>query len=97
MGFALVDHSRRYLLSEWADRLSASISRELARGNHHCEVELAGPAASPAHPPPPVNTLALRTVGYGHRLEGTGRRARTDAALVRDGAWPDGSGGDAAA
>ena len=50
MGFALVDHSRRYLLSKWADRLSASISRELARGNHY-EVELAGPASSPAHPP----------------------------------------------
>ena len=23
MGFALADHTRRYLLSEWADRLSA--------------------------------------------------------------------------
>ena len=62
MGFALVDHSRRYLLSGWADRLSASISRELAHGNH-CEVELAGPVSSPAHPPPPVNALALLTHG----------------------------------
>ena len=56
MGFALVDHSRRYLLSGWADRLSASISRELARGNC-CEVELAGPAASPAIEPFPITVI----------------------------------------
>ena len=64
MGFALVDHSRRYLLSGWADRLSASISRELARGNR-CEVELAGPVSSPAHPPPPVNARTLLTHAAG--------------------------------
>lgn len=45
-----------------------------------------------------VDSRGFRTVGYGHRLVrvGAGRRARTDAALVRDGAWPDGSGGGAA-
>ena len=64
MGFALVDHSRRYLLSKWADRLSASISRELARGNR-CEVELAGPVSSPAHPPPAVNARTLLTHAAG--------------------------------
>lgn len=64
MGFALVDHSRRYLLSKWADRLSASISRELARGNR-CEVELAGPVSSPAPLPPPVNARTLLTHAAG--------------------------------
>ena len=97
MGFALVDHSRRYLLSGWADRLSASISRELARGNR-CEVELAGPVSSPAHPPPPVNarTLLTHVAGSGPAHWSADGYLSAVARTGPDAVWPLEEGGQPA-